>query len=53
VATILLSYPRSRIIQLDEFGVREVALKDTGHFSVTRDFLNNHEARLRELLGKE
>jgi predicted ATPase len=47
---ILLSYPQSRIIQFDEFGLREIALKDTEHFSVTRDFLNNHEVRMRELL---
>jgi predicted ATPase len=48
---ILLSYPRSKIIQFDEFGIREIALKDTDHFAVTRDFLNNHEARLQELLN--
>jgi predicted ATPase len=47
---ILLAYPHARIVQLDGFGVREVALGDTEHFTVTRDFLNNHEARLRDLL---
>lgn len=36
---------------LDEFGVREVDLKDTDHFSVTRDFLNNRDARLREIIS--
>lgn len=50
---ILLAYPHARIIQLDESGIREVGLRDTEHFSVTRDFLNNHEARLRDLLQGE
>jgi predicted ATPase len=48
---ILLAYPHAKIVQLDGFGVREVSLNDTEHFSVTRDFLNNHEARLRDLLN--
>lgn len=47
---ILMAYPHARIIQLDGFGIREVSLRDTEHFVVTRDFLNNHEQRLRELL---
>lgn len=50
---ILLSYPHARIVQLDGFGAREVVLADTEHFSVTRDFLNNHHARLQELLREE
>jgi predicted ATPase len=50
---ILLAYPCARIVQLDGFGAREVALRDTEHFAVTRDFLNNHEARLRSLLSDE
>jgi predicted ATPase len=48
---ILLAYPHAKIVQLDGFGTREVALSETEHFAVTRDFLNNHQARLRELLS--
>ena len=48
---ILLTYPQAKIIQFDGCGAREVALNDTAHFAVTRDFLNNHPARLRELLS--
>jgi predicted ATPase len=47
---ILLAYPHAKIIQLDGFGAREVTLQDTEHFAVTRDFLNNHQARIEELL---
>lgn len=50
---ILLSYPHAKIVQLDEWGVREVALRDTDHFAVTRDFLNNHEARMESLLSDD
>lgn len=47
---LLLAYPHARIVQFDAAGVREVAYEDTEHFSVTRDFLNHHERRLRQLL---
>mgnify|MGYP001275687247 CR=1 FL=1 len=48
---ILLAYPNAKIVQLDGFGAREVALTETEHFAVTRDFLNNHQARIKELLS--
>src|ERR1043165_9895232 len=32
---MLLAYPQARIIQLDGFGAREVALNETEHFAVT------------------
>jgi predicted ATPase len=48
---ILLAYPQAKIVQLDGFGAREVALVETEHFAVTRDFLNNHQARMQELLS--
>jgi predicted ATPase len=50
---ILLSYPHSKIIQFDRTGVSEVAFEDTEHFSVTRDFLNNHPRRLEQLLSDD
>ncbi len=37
--------------QLDGFGAREVSLNETDHFAVTRDFLNNYQARMQELLS--
>ncbi|SDH75673.1 Predicted ATPase [Pseudomonas flavescens] len=47
---LLLSYPRSRIYQFDEEGVSVVDYEDTDCFRLTRDFLNNHERRLQQLL---
>lgn len=50
---ILLAYPHSKIVQFDGSGVSEVAFKDTEHFSITRDFLNNYSRRLEQLLADD
>jgi predicted ATPase len=47
---ILLAYPKAKILLLDGSGITEVRFEDTEHFAVTRDFLNNYRARVRELL---
>jgi predicted ATPase len=50
---ILLAYPHAKIVQFDRTGVTEVAYQDTEHYSVTRDFLNNHPRRLQQLLSDD
>jgi len=47
---ILLSYPNARIYQFDEKGIHNTPYQETEHYKVTRDFLLNHEARLKILL---
>jgi predicted ATPase len=47
---ILLAYPNAKIIMFDADGWREIAYEDTEHFMVTRDFLNNHQRRVAQLL---
>jgi predicted ATPase len=47
---ILMAYPRSTIIRLDEHGFREVRYEDTEQYAVTRRFLNDHRAMLAALL---
>lgn len=47
---ILLSYPNAKILCFDASGISEVAYTDTEHYAVTRDFLNNYERRLQQLL---
>jgi predicted ATPase len=47
---ILLAYPNAKIILFDADGWREIAYEDTEHFMVTRDFLNNHQRRVAQLL---
>jgi predicted ATPase len=50
---ILLSYPKSKILQFDSAGITEVAYEDTEHYAVTRDFLNHYQRRLQQLLDEE
>jgi len=50
---ILLAYPRARIYQFSESGINEIRYEDTDHYSVTREFLNNHDEMLKILMGLE
>ncbi len=47
---ILMAYPDAEILWFDEAGVRPVAYKETEHYRITRDFLNDPERMLRYLL---
>lgn len=48
---ILLSYPYSTIYQLNEDGITQVDYHQTEQFRVTKEFLNNHENILKQLLN--
>lgn len=48
---ILMAYPGAWIYQIGPKGLDRVAYEDTEHFDVTRNFLNRHEAMLKQLLG--
>lgn len=48
---ILLSYPRAKIYQMYETGLEEVSYEETEHFAITKDFLNNYDEHLKELLS--
>jgi predicted ATPase len=49
---ILMAYPDATIYHLSgEGGIEPIAYEETEHFRVTRDFLNNREAYLRELFS--
>ena len=51
---ILMAYPDATIFQLSvEGGISPIEYEETEHFRVTRDFLNNREAYLHELLSNE
>jgi predicted ATPase len=50
---ILLAYPGARIVNFDDEGLTEIAYEDTEHFAVTRDFLNNYQRSLENLLTDE
>jgi predicted ATPase len=49
---ILLAYPRSKILLLNESGITEVKYEETEHYSVTRYFLNHHPKMIDALLRK-
>lgn len=47
---ILMAYPDSRIYQLTPEGIAETTLEETEHFIIMKEFVNNRERMLRELL---
>ncbi|MFS0725360.1 AAA family ATPase [Paenibacillus sp. 1P07SE] len=48
---ILMAYPDAWIYQLDGDGIRRVAWQETEHYIVTKQFMNNSERMLGELLA--
>ncbi|WP_432409564.1 AAA family ATPase [Wukongibacter sp. M2B1] len=47
---ILLSYPKSRIYSMNGGIVEKINYKDTEHYNLTKDFLNNPEMFLSKIL---
>jgi predicted ATPase len=47
---ILMAYPEAQIFLLGGDTIRPVAYGETEHFTVTRDFLNNHQRTMRALM---
>ncbi|RCX18076.1 putative ATPase [Fontibacillus phaseoli] len=47
---ILMAYPDSLIYQLTPEGVRTVDIEETDHFVIMKEFMNNRDKMLRELL---
>lgn len=50
---ILMSYPDAVIYQLTSDGIQVSALEDTDHFIIMKDFVNNRERMLKELLQND
>ncbi|KKO50799.1 AAA family ATPase [Paenibacillus sp. DMB20] len=48
---ILMAYPDARIYRLNENGIEECRLEETDHYMITKEFVNNREAMLKELLA--
>ncbi len=49
---ILMTYPGAEILELSENGIESVNYKDTEHYRVTKDFLENPERMYRYLLDE-
>jgi len=52
-APILMAYPDAWIYQLGARGLEKVALEQTAHYQVTRDFLADPQRMLRTLLARD
>lgn len=49
---ILMSFPDADILELSGNGIEKVNYKDTEHFKITKDFMENPERMLHYLLGE-
>ncbi|MGI6013498.1 MAG: AAA family ATPase [Oscillospiraceae bacterium] len=47
---ILMAYPNAEIFQLTKFGIQKVPYKDTEHYKITKQFINNPDQMIRYLL---
>ncbi|WP_156337214.1 AAA family ATPase, partial [Paenibacillus dakarensis] len=50
---ILMAYPDAQIWRLNEEGVEACRLEETDHFMIMKEFVNNREIMLRELLADD
>jgi predicted ATPase len=48
---ILLGYPDCLILQLDDKGLSKIEYEQTGHYTVTRRFMNDYAGMLKELFS--
>ena len=50
---ILMAYPNAEILQFTEQGIRKVGYKETDHYQITRQFLENPERMMKYLLESD
>ena len=50
---ILMTFPEAQILEFSSEGVRSVKYRDTEHFKVTKQFLDDPDRMLHHLLGEE
>lgn len=48
---ILMAYPGATVYGLNELGIRPIDYRETSHYTITKQFLSDPEAAIRELLG--
>ena len=49
---LLMSYPKAEILEMSDTGIHEVNYKDTEHYRITKQFLDNPEQMLRYLFNE-
>ena len=50
---ILMSYPGAEVLQLTQEGIQAVSYRETDHYRLSRQFLENPERMCRYLFGDE
>ena len=50
---ILMAYPKATIYSLEDQAIRRVEYRETEHYAVTRQFLNDPEGMLGQLFNDE
>lgn len=50
---ILMAYPGAEVLNLTEDGIRSVSYRETDHYRITRQFLNNPEQMCKYLFSEE
>jgi len=53
VTPIILSYPDCLMYELDEEGLRKTTYKQTDHYLLTKDFLDDPDYMLKRLFEEE
>lgn len=48
---MLMAFPGSEVLELNEDGIRGISYKETEHYLITRRFLDNPERMINELFG--
>lgn len=49
---ILMAYPNSKIMSLEDGHLKEVQYEETEHYIVTKRFLNDHKSMVRQLIDE-
>jgi predicted ATPase len=47
---ILMAYPNAKILQFTESGIEQVGYRDTEHYRLTKQFLDDPERMMKYLL---
>lgn len=48
---ILMSYPKAEILEMSDAGIQKVGYKETEHYRITKQFIDNPERMLKYLLN--
>ena len=50
---ILMAYPRASLFMLDEGGYRKASYKETEHYKLFDQFMNNPDGMLKAIMSEE